>query len=85
MCAQKKFQTFKVFSPCGPVGMCRIVSPSYSKSQTDTFPIQVDEQQELVTVAAGVPQRILLDYLAAYTYAFFLERAARHCPLRDLI
>ena len=29
-------------------------------------PIQIDEESEIVTVAAGVPQRILLDSLALY-------------------
>ena len=32
------------------------------------FPIKVDEDAQLVTVAAGVPQRMLLDYLANYRY-----------------
>jgi FAD/FMN-containing dehydrogenase len=30
------------------------------------FPIAVDEERRTVTVAAGVPQRMLLDYLAEY-------------------
>ena len=30
------------------------------------FPIVVDEERRTVTVAAGVPQRMLLDYLAEY-------------------
>ncbi|KAL6772376.1 hypothetical protein ACKKBG_A29975 [Auxenochlorella protothecoides x Auxenochlorella symbiontica] len=33
-----------------------------------TFPIQVDEQSRTVTVAAGVPQRVLLDYLSEYRH-----------------
>jgi FAD/FMN-containing dehydrogenase len=32
------------------------------------FPIQVDEKAQTVTVAAGIPQRQLLDYLSDYTY-----------------
>ena len=32
------------------------------------FPIQVDEAAQTVTVAAGIPQRQLLDYLSEYTY-----------------
>ena len=32
------------------------------------FPIQVDEAAQTVTVAAGIPQRQLLDYLSDYTY-----------------
>lgn len=31
------------------------------------FPIQVDEKNATVTVAGGIPQRMLLDYLANYT------------------
>lgn len=33
----------------------------------ESFPIQVDEENATVTVAAGVPQRMLLDYLSNYT------------------
>ncbi|KAL4438020.1 hypothetical protein ABPG77_004241 [Micractinium sp. CCAP 211/92] len=32
------------------------------------FPIRVDEEAGTVTVAAGIPQRMLLDYLADYRY-----------------
>jgi FAD/FMN-containing dehydrogenase len=34
----------------------------------EDFPIKVDEEREEVTVAAGVPQRLLLQYLAGYTH-----------------
>ena len=34
----------------------------------DDFPIKVDEDAATVTVAAGIPQRMLLEYLAGYTY-----------------
>ncbi len=34
-----------------------------------SFPIQIDEEARTATVQAGVPQRIFLDYLAAYKYA----------------
>ena len=33
------------------------------------FPIQVNEEVRTATVQAGVPQRIFLDYLAAYKCA----------------
>ncbi|MEO2194208.1 MAG: FAD-binding protein, partial [bacterium] len=32
------------------------------------FPIQVDEDAQTVTVAAGIPQRQLLEYLSEYTH-----------------
>lgn len=32
------------------------------------FPIKVDEENQTVTVAAGIPQRELLDYLSSYTH-----------------
>lgn len=32
------------------------------------FPIHVDEENQTVTVAAGIPQRELLDYLSSYTH-----------------
>ena len=38
------------------------------KGVPDTFPIQVNEADGLVTVAAGVPQRMLLKDLAEYRY-----------------
>lgn len=44
----------------------RILNPIYSMSVPPSFPIQVDEPALTATVQAGVPQRILLDYLAAY-------------------
>ena len=47
----------------------RIMKPTYSMSVPPSFPIQVDEPALTATVQAGVPQRILLDYLAAYKYA----------------
>lgn len=53
----------------------RIEQPSYTGPELSTSPIQVDEQNQLVTVAAGVSQRLLLDYLAAHTYAEDCDRA----------
>ena len=44
----------------------RILNPTYSMSVPPSFPIQVDEPALTATVQAGVPQRILLDYLASY-------------------
>lgn len=46
------------------------VDPSQWKNQTipDDFPIHVDEDAGTVTVAAGVPQRMLLEYLSQYRY-----------------
>lgn len=37
-----------------------------SLERSPAFPIQVDERRQTVTVASGVSQRILLDYLAEY-------------------
>ncbi|EFN57507.1 hypothetical protein CHLNCDRAFT_143085 [Chlorella variabilis] len=34
----------------------------------DSFPIKVDEDARTVTVAAGIPQRLLLDYLSEYRH-----------------
>ncbi|KAK9825646.1 hypothetical protein WJX81_004482, partial [Elliptochloris bilobata] len=43
-----------------------ILKPVYPMDVPPGFPIRVDETARTATVAAGVPQRILLDYLAAY-------------------
>ena len=40
--------------------------PAPMRTPPPGFPIVVDEEQRTVTVAAGVPQRMLLDYLAEY-------------------
>ena len=37
-----------------------------NKTVPPGFPIRVDEVAETVTVAAGIPQRVLLDYLSEY-------------------
>jgi hypothetical protein len=47
----------------------RILNPSYAVSVPPSFPIQVSEAAGAATVQAGVPQRILLDYLAAHRRA----------------
>ncbi len=47
-------------------GRDRILAPTYSMNTPASFPIQVDEAARTATVQAGVPQRIFLDYLAAY-------------------
>eukprot|EP00889_Picochlorum_renovo_P008862 jgi/Picre1/35892/NNA_003350.t1 len=46
------------------------VNPSTFNGQEppEDFPIKVDEDKQEVTVAAGVPQRALLEYLSEYTY-----------------
>ncbi|KAK9791383.1 hypothetical protein WJX73_008541 [Symbiochloris irregularis] len=44
-----------------------IEKPQYPKPASADFPIQVNEGTLTVTAQAGVPQRILLDYLANYT------------------
>lgn len=44
----------------------RILHPTYTTDGQPGFPIQVDKQAQTVQVAAGVPQRILLDYLANF-------------------
>lgn len=51
---------------------CRILNPTYPNPVPATFPIQVDENARTVTVAAGIPQRILLDYLANYKWVYTL-------------
>lgn len=33
------------------------------------YPIQVNEEKGIVTVKAGITVRVLLDYLAVFTYA----------------
>ena len=62
---------------CGSLGIfstaelgcwaCRIENPTYPVNVAPDFPIQVHEENDTVTVQAGVTQRILLDYLAAHT------------------
>ncbi len=47
----------------------RILNPSYDVSVSPSFPIQVSAAAGTATVQAGVPQRILLDYLAAHRRA----------------
>lgn len=54
---------------------CRIETPTYAKQVAPDFPIQVHEENDTVTVQAGVTQRILLDYLAAHTCACRFCRA----------
>lgn len=49
------------------VFVARIEQPTYAKQSAPSFPIQVDEDRQIVTVQAGVTQRILLNYLANYT------------------
>ncbi|KAI8108600.1 hypothetical protein M9434_006624 [Picochlorum sp. BPE23] len=46
------------------------VNPSTFNGQEppEDFPIKVDEDKQEVTVAAGIPQRALLEYLSEYTY-----------------
>ena len=46
---------------------CRIENPTNSQNVAPDFPIQVNEVLRTVTVQAGVPQRLLLDYLSNYT------------------
>ncbi|CAK0783638.1 hypothetical protein CVIRNUC_006837 [Coccomyxa viridis] len=46
-----------------------IESPTYPVNVAPDFPIQVHEENDTVTVQAGVTQRILVDYLAAHTTA----------------
>lgn len=53
--------------------MCSIENPVKPKNfkgekPPKDFPIQVDEAKQEVTVAAGIPQRMLLGYLAEYTH-----------------
>jgi FAD/FMN-containing dehydrogenase len=47
---------------------CSIEDPTTVMNFTRSFPIQVNEAKQTVTVQAGVTQRMLLDYLANYTY-----------------
>ena len=52
-------------------GMCvlgSVENPPYQENLASDYPIQVDEEQMTVTVDAGIPQRLLLDYLALYRY-----------------
>ncbi|KAK9796688.1 hypothetical protein WJX73_000471 [Symbiochloris irregularis] len=44
-----------------------IENPWYPKPAPPDYPIQVNEATQTVTAQAGVPQRMLLDYLASYT------------------
>lgn len=46
-----------------------MMQPNYSKEVSSSFPIRVDEAGQRVTVQAGITQRALLDYLAAYKCA----------------
>ena len=48
---------------------CRMQNPTYTVQVAPDFPIQVHEGNSTVTVQAGVTQRILLNYLAAYMCA----------------
>jgi len=53
--------------------LCSIQNPidpqEFSNKQIPTdFPIQVNEDAATVTVAAGIPQRMLLNYLSEYRY-----------------
>ena len=52
----------------------RMLNPSYSMVVPPEFPIQVHEAEQKVTVQAGITQRMLLDYLAAYKCALPSER-----------
>ncbi|MCJ1422974.1 hypothetical protein MMC29_000855 [Sticta canariensis] len=45
-----------------------ILNPTYPIDAPPDFPIQVNEATQTVTAQAGVPQRILLDYLAKHMY-----------------
>ena len=67
-----------------------MMQPSYSREVPNDFPIQVDEAGQKVTVQAGITQRALLDYLAAYkcvrksgAWTFLSSRGAivikQHC------
>lgn len=47
-------------------GGCRILSGNPGGALPPGFPIQLNEASQSVTVAAGVPLRILLDYLSSY-------------------
>lgn len=49
------------------IALCRIENLVYPKPAPPEYPIQVNEVRQTVTAQAGVPQRILLDYLANYT------------------
>lgn len=55
------------FLPCS---ILNPVNPSLwlNTSIPADFPIKVDEANATVTVAAGIPQRMLLDYLSEYTH-----------------
>lgn len=53
--------------------LCSIMNPVdpaqwKNSAPPSGFPIMVDEDKATVTVAAGIPQRLLLDYLSSYTY-----------------
>jgi hypothetical protein len=52
-----------------PLRQRRILSPTYGQRVPPSFAIQVDEVARTARVQAGVPQRIFLDYLAAYKCA----------------
>ena len=46
----------------------RLQAPQYPSNPPPEFPIHVSEDDASVTVAAGVSQRLLLDYLANFKW-----------------
>jgi len=48
---------------------CRMENPIYAVQVAPDYPIQVHEDNNTVTVQAGVTQRILLNFLASYKCA----------------
>ncbi len=61
-----------VYADCVRVTMiltCRLQAPQYPQNPPPDFPIHVNEDDASVTVAAGISQRLLLDYLANFKYA----------------
>ena len=67
-----------------------MLQPSYSREVYADFPIRVDEAGQKVTVQAGITQRALLDYLAAYkcASAAALLRVilpTQHCACMSLV
>ena len=59
-CARPRAPACSIYNPAGAA--CKTCAP-------DEVPIVVDEAAQRVSVQAGVPTRMLLDYLAAYTCA----------------
>lgn len=64
---------FILFNARFHVVLCSIVKPVDPATWLTApipadFPIQIDEDKETVTVAAGISQRALMEYLAAFTY-----------------